>query len=106
MNAVRCCRDLGLVLILASCAIQPAAPVPDRNIEAAWVVLGEDGAAIARVITTAADCPDLLQDGVPRRDSHRCGKPIRDWKLTAATRPCRRSCGISMASASFLPMCR
>jgi hypothetical protein len=36
----------------------------DSAIQAAWVVLGENGQATARVITTAADCPALQQNGV------------------------------------------
>jgi hypothetical protein len=36
----------------------------DSQIQAAWVVLGEQGRATARVITTAAVCPILQQDGV------------------------------------------
>ena len=40
-------------------AIQQPAP---SALQAAWVVLGEQGQAVARVITTAGACPVLLQD--------------------------------------------
>jgi len=39
----------------------------DSHIQAAWVVLGEQGKATARVITTAAICPVLQQDGVEQK---------------------------------------
>lgn len=51
------------LFLLASCA---ALQVADKDIEAAWVVLGEEGVAIARVVTTASACPTLFQDGVAR----------------------------------------
>lgn len=35
-------------------------------LQAAWVVLGEQGQAVARAITGDAQCPVLLQDGVAR----------------------------------------
>jgi hypothetical protein len=44
---------------VAGCATRPAAPPP----LAAYVVLGEQGAAVARVLTAAAACPALAIDG-------------------------------------------
>jgi hypothetical protein len=45
---------------LAGCAsLHPAGPEP----EAAFVVVGENGAAVARVITSAASCPVITIDG-------------------------------------------
>lgn len=53
---------LPLPLLLAACAGMPAiAPTPAPL--AAFVVLGENGAAVARVITRAASCPAIAIDG-------------------------------------------
>ncbi len=49
-------RRAALALALAPV---PALAAPD----AAFIVLGESGQAVARVITTGASCPDLLVDG-------------------------------------------
>jgi hypothetical protein len=46
-------------LLLAGCAGLVADPGPD---DVAFVVIGEDGAATARLITAAATCPPLLVD--------------------------------------------
>ncbi len=53
--------------LLASCATPPVTPPIDANadpIRAAFVVLGEDGVAVARVITVAPACPVIDIDGV------------------------------------------
>lgn len=48
---------------LAGCAgIQPQPPA-QGSLQSAFVILGEDGAAIARAITTAASCPAIEIDG-------------------------------------------
>ncbi|MCX7218296.1 MAG: hypothetical protein NTY70_04955 [Burkholderiales bacterium] len=39
----------------------------DGSILSTWVVLGEQGQAQARAITTATNCPELSQDGVTSR---------------------------------------
>jgi hypothetical protein len=48
-----------LLAALAGCATQPSAPPP----LSAYVVLGEQGAAVARVLTAASSCPLLTVDG-------------------------------------------
>jgi hypothetical protein len=62
------CRwALPALSLIAACSgpvIAPPGPLSDTPIQAAWVVLGEQGSARARVITSAATCPDLMQDGV------------------------------------------
>lgn len=50
------------LVLLAACATAPS-PAPDFT---AYVVMGEQGAAVARVITGAASCPDLTVDGRPQ----------------------------------------
>lgn len=52
---------------LAACTTTPAGHAQktvDSDLRAAWVVIGEDGQATARVITAARVCPALTQDGV------------------------------------------
>jgi hypothetical protein len=50
---------------LAACAVSPAVPKrgPGEGAHYAYVVLGEEGTAIARVITRAAECPAVDIDG-------------------------------------------
>jgi Calcineurin-like phosphoesterase len=48
--------------LLAGCASFRSGPQP----EAAFVVLGENGAAVARVIAGTPDCPSMTIDGTPR----------------------------------------
>lgn len=53
-------------ICLSACNHAPLAPsvtTPAMPIQSAWVVLGEQGQAVARVITTATTCPMLEQDG-------------------------------------------
>lgn len=56
----------------------------DNQIQAAWVVLGEQGQATARVITTAAVCPVLQQDGVKEKMHVRVQPGQEAQRLTAS----------------------
>ncbi len=52
------------VVYLAACSTtKQTIAVGPKQIQSAWVVVGEHGQAQARVITSAATCPDLQQDG-------------------------------------------
>jgi hypothetical protein len=76
---------LAALAILSGCAsLQPPTPP-----EAAFVVLGEGGAPVARVLTTATECPALTLDGravvmavraplqpIPARAAAAPGKPV------------------------------
>ena len=53
----------GLSALLAAFSVAGAAQAADDPIASAFVVLGEDGAPSARVITTAAECPTITVDG-------------------------------------------
>ena len=60
---------MGLVIAcawLAGCAQTPVSPERTAAIEAAFVVLGADGQAVARVITRSAECPVLVVDNAPQ----------------------------------------
>jgi hypothetical protein len=50
--------------LLAGCATAPPPPVTAPL--AAFVVLGPDGAAVARVVTDAPACPSIVLDGQPQ----------------------------------------
>ncbi|GAB2847612.1 metallophosphoesterase [Pseudoduganella ginsengisoli] len=52
---------LAALALLAGCATPPAASPPPEF--SAYVVMGEQGAAVARVVTSAANCPALASDG-------------------------------------------
>ena len=52
---------LTALVLVSACAIHAQ---PSDPLQAAWVVIGPEGQAVARAITTAAVCPDLKQDGV------------------------------------------
>ncbi|AZP12284.1 metallophosphoesterase family protein [Undibacterium parvum] len=67
---------IALLLSLTGCAsvvqntpstVLVAPLAGDATILATWVVLGEQGQAQARAITTATSCPELSQDGVTSR---------------------------------------
>ncbi|HZI84139.1 MAG TPA: metallophosphoesterase [Casimicrobiaceae bacterium] len=65
----RCAWLCGILLapgLLGGCA--PAGVAPERTdaIDTAFVVLGADGQAVARVITRSAECPVLVVDDAPQ----------------------------------------
>jgi hypothetical protein len=53
-------------MLITACAPLTAPPIESDPVQAAWVLLGEEGAPIARVITSAAACPELVVDGAAR----------------------------------------
>lgn len=90
LSSVTCI--LAALSLLAACNTFPVRQ-SDAAIEAAWVVLGENGSAIARVVTTAGSCPDLMQDGVPKKMA------VRMAPATSARRTTASSAADSKASA-------
>ena len=70
---------LAPLAVLFGCAAAPAASKPEL---ASFVVLGEQGVAVARVLTSAAQCPVIELDG---RGS------AMDVRATAQTMPQRRT---------------
>ena len=66
------------IISLAACsslATKQQAPVSSKDsaktLQASWVVMGENGQAIARAITTDNVCPALVQDGIAQTMSVR-----------------------------------
>ena len=66
-------NSLGLasISLLAACTTMPSQPeqatmLQANKLQASWVVLGEQGQAMARAITTDSQCPSLLVDGMPQ----------------------------------------
>lgn len=76
--------------LLAGCASLTLEPQP----EAAFVVLGENGAPVARAITTAAACPSMSFDGAPRAMDVRAplqairARPGKPQPASGAVRTC------------------
>ncbi len=61
----RALRAVVPLLLVAGCASPPATPGPPTTLYT-FVVLGPDGAAVARAITSAAECPAIVLDGDAR----------------------------------------
>ncbi|PXX45256.1 metallophosphoesterase [Undibacterium pigrum] len=68
--------------LLAACSSLPTQH--DAKIQAAWVVLGENGQAIARAVTTDNICPSLVQDGNLVAMNHRAGPSTLPLRKTAS----------------------
>jgi hypothetical protein len=64
--SAKLCALLLAAGLLGGCAQTAVAPEPADPIEAAFVVLGVDGQAVARVITRSAECPVLVVDDAPQ----------------------------------------
>ncbi len=96
-HASRAVGALALVLVVAGCAgpvREPAAPA-DR----AYVLLGPDGAPVARVITASADCPAIDVDGTPRPMS------LRASAATLPQRPSVTPAAVSKPAAFPVTTC-
>ena len=61
---IRCVAALALGAVLAGCVAPPRGPESRAAKTYAFVVLREEGGAVARAITTALDCPAIEFDGV------------------------------------------
>jgi hypothetical protein len=84
-----------MAALLSACAARPPATSGDfaDPIRAAYVVLGGDGAALARVITTASGCPAIDVDGAP------LAMTVRAAPATEALRPTLSARALSKPSA-------
>ncbi|MFZ6654696.1 metallophosphoesterase family protein [Undibacterium sp. TJN19] len=74
------------MLVLAGCSNM--AMQPDQSaakIQTSWVVLGEQGQAIARAVTTDTVCPVLTQDGVAQTMSLRAPAETIALRKTGST---------------------
>jgi hypothetical protein len=86
-----------VLFALIACSIPQQNNANNNNqIQAAWVVLGDQGQATARVITTAASCPVLQQDGVKEK------MHVRALPATEAQR--RTSSAASLSKPSEFPV--
>lgn len=68
---------------LAACSHLPSQSPP--ALQAAWVVLGEQGVAVARAITSDAACPALVQDGVAQTMQVRAAADTVAQRQTASS---------------------
>ena len=89
-----------LALLLAG----PAAILSAQPLTPAWVEIGPEGAAIARVIVTSADdCPSLVTDGAPLRMSLRQPVPQGLRPVCEATIPATVKSASLNGQALMLP---
>lgn len=99
-NPRRTKRLFAAAVLLAGCAQPPVAVDSAADpVEAAFVVLGVDGQAVARVITRAAACPVLIVDDAPQPMT------VRAAPGTAPLRPTRSPPEESKPSAFPVLVC-
>lgn len=78
---------LAAVFVLSACSTPDAQrTAPASQLQAAWVVLGEQGQAVARAITLDEVCPILRQDGQAQRMAVRAA-PARIAQRKTVSRP-------------------
>ena len=87
------------VALLASCAALPPGAERASATQYAFVVLGAEGRAVARVITAAAACPAIDIDGVAQP------MDVRARPATLAQRPTRSEASESKPSAFSVLVC-
>src|SRR5664279_2921169 len=97
MNGWQACSATAIAVLVAACtpsvSTLPAGPTGADAIRAAFVVLGEGGVPIVRVITLAATCPAVEVDGVSRPMN------VRALPATEALRPTLSAPALSKPSA-------
>jgi len=95
---IRVAVPLAMATVLAGCASPPVGPRADVK-EYAFVVLGEEGRAVARVITAADACPAIVLDGVD------VPMDVRALPATVPLRPTRSDPAESKPSAFPVRVC-
>ncbi len=88
-----------LVALIAGCAAPPRATAPGASATYAFVLLGEEGRAVARVVTPAASCPAIELDGVA------VAMDVRARPATMPLRPTRSEPALSKPSAFPMLVC-
>lgn len=72
------------LLLLTLLVLSAHGKASDQGIKAAWVVLGADNQAIARVVSSATQCPNIRLDGITRRMHLRAGAATIAQRPTAS----------------------
>lgn len=75
---------LAIGSLLAACSSVPIQTGQASKMQTAWVVIGENGQAIARAITTDTTCPALVQDGKAASMSIRAAADTLPLRKTAS----------------------
>jgi hypothetical protein len=88
-----------LAAMIAGCAAPPRAPEPAAQRTYAFVLLGDEGGAIARAITPLASCPVIEIDGVA------VAMDVRAGPGTMPLRPTRSEPALSKPSAFPVLVC-
>lgn len=73
-----------LSALVACHSLDITAPLAAGQLQSRWVVLGEQGLALARAITAAPLCPSLTQDGVTQRMRVRAAAGTMAQRTTAS----------------------
>ena len=69
---------------VVACASIPANDSARQKLQATWVVLGENGSAIARAVTLDTQCPTIRQDGVAQRMQMRAPATTEQQRATVS----------------------
>jgi hypothetical protein len=94
----------GLTLATVACAglgacVSPTAGHDARRIQAVYVIAGEEGGKIVRVIVADSDCPMVMADGVPLRMDTRAAPDV------IAQRPTQSDASLSKPSNFSVLVC-
>ena len=73
-----------LALLTAACGSLVTNTQPQNKLQATWVVMGEQGTAIARAITLETQCPIIKQDGVSQRMQIRAAASTEQQRPTVS----------------------
>lgn len=73
------------VLTLSACSTSPQLSAQQDGLQQAWTVLGEQGQAVARVVTTDMVCPVLTQDGQAQMMTARADAATIPQRKTASS---------------------
>ena len=69
---------------MSACSQVPLQSGQAAQLQTAWVVMGEQGQAVARAVTSDAVCPSLSQDGVTKVMSVRAPAEVLSQRKTAS----------------------
>jgi len=101
---VRLILTLGLALLAAPALGFAGLACAQTGIVAAFVVLGEDGVPVARVLTSAPDCPSIVVDGRARAMQLRAPAATVPQRTTASTAANSKPSAFPVATCeAFLP---
>lgn len=85
LKNVNCSISMAILFAMTACGtVYIHSTDKNQSIQAAWVEFGEQGRASARVITSAAVCPSLMQDNVSSQMQVRAQPATESLRSTIA----------------------